>query len=169
MKQDVVKELGLLALGTRLKRIGERLQAQTQAVLEASGVGTPASHFPLLAALDQLGPMSVGEIAEALGVSQPGVTRQVSNLQSEGLVQAQPAPGDLRSRTIELTKTGKQLMSRAKRSHWPAIEAAVADACAKDGPSLLKLLASLEQALATETLSERADRLALGGKRHASP
>ena len=54
MKQDVVKELGLLALGTRLKRIGERLQAQTQEVLEASGMETPASHFPLLAALAQM-------------------------------------------------------------------------------------------------------------------
>lgn len=169
MKDDVVKELGLLALGTRLKRIGERLQAQTQEVLEASGVGTPASHFPLLAALDRLGPMSVGEMAEALGVSQPGVTRQVSKLQSDGLVQAQASAADLRLRTIELTKAGRQLVARAKRVHWPAIEAAVSDACAANGQAMLELLAALEQALATESLNERVDRLAPGGKRRASP
>jgi DNA-binding MarR family transcriptional regulator len=168
MKQDVVKELGLLALGTRLKRIGERLQAQTQAVLESAGVATPASHFPLLAALDRLGAMSVGELAEALGVSQPGVTRQLSNLQAEGLVQAQPSPSDLRSRTIDLTKSGKQLVARTKRSHWPMIEAAVTDACAADGRALLASLAALEQALAEESLNDRAHRLSSGGKRRAS-
>lgn len=168
MKQDVVKDLGLLALGTRLKRIGERLQAQTQAVLESAGVATPASHFPLLAALDRLGAMSVGELAEALGVSQPGVTRQLSNLQAEGLVQAQQSPGDLRSRTIDLTKTGKQLVARAKRSTWPTIEAAVTDACAADGRSLLALLTALEQALAEESLCERADRLTSSRKRNAT-
>lgn len=168
MKQDVVKELGLLALGTRLKRIGERLQAQTQAVLESAGVATPASHFPLLATLDRLGAMSVGELAEALGVSQPGVTRQLSNLQAEGLVQAEQSPGDLRSRTIDLTKAGRQLVARAKRSTWPAIEAAVSDACAADGRALLAMLATLEQALAEESLNNRAQRLSSGGKRRAA-
>ena len=34
MTEDVVKQLGQLALGTRLKRLGERLQSQTQALLE---------------------------------------------------------------------------------------------------------------------------------------
>ncbi|HEX5683428.1 MAG TPA: MarR family transcriptional regulator [Ideonella sp.] len=168
MKQDVVKELGLLALGTRLKRIGERLQSQTQAVLASAGITTPASHFPLLAALDRLGSMNVGDLADVLGVSQPGVTRQVSNLQAEGLVQAHPSPDDLRSRTVELTKAGRQLVARAKRSTWPTIEAAVTDACAADGRSLLALLTALEQALADESLCERADRLKSGGKRDAS-
>jgi len=33
---DVVKELGFLALGTRFKRIGESLQAQSQALLASN-------------------------------------------------------------------------------------------------------------------------------------
>ena len=44
MVEDVVKELGYLALGTRLKRLGERLQAQTQVLLEEDGLDLPASH-----------------------------------------------------------------------------------------------------------------------------
>ena len=35
MVRDVVRELGYLTLGSRLKRIGERLQGQAQALLEA--------------------------------------------------------------------------------------------------------------------------------------
>ena len=52
MIEDIVKELGFLTLGTRFKRIGEALQAQTQALLTEHGIGMPAAHFPLLAALD---------------------------------------------------------------------------------------------------------------------
>ena len=85
MTQDIVKDLGHLTLGTRLKRLGERLHAQTQVMLEEAGIGLPASHFPILAGLDRLGQLSVGEIAEAVGMSQPGVTRMLEKLQTDGL------------------------------------------------------------------------------------
>lgn len=167
--EDVVKELGYLALGTRLKRLGERLQAQTQVLLEEDGVELPASHFPVLAALERLGAMNVGELTEAVGVSQPGVTRLLDKLELEGLVQSTQSPEDRRVRTIALTKTGRQLVARSKRTAWPMIEAAVTEACAT-GPakSLLASLAALEEALAAEPLSRRAERFRSGGGRHAS-
>ena len=71
MADDVVRALGHLALGTRLKRIGERLQAQTQRVLDAHELGIQAAQFPFLAAIDRIGPATVGELAEAVGVTQP--------------------------------------------------------------------------------------------------
>jgi DNA-binding MarR family transcriptional regulator len=166
--EDVVRTLGFLALGTRLKRLGERLQAQTQGLLQAAGVGVPASHFPLLAALDRLGPLSVGGVAEALGTSQPGVTRQIGKLQALGLVESQPAPGDLRLRTVDLTRDGRQLVRRAKASLWPAIEAAVADASGPAGRSLLEQLAALEDALSAADLSRRSARLRSRKARDAS-
>ena len=112
MIEDVVKELGYLTLGTRLKRLGERLQAQTQVLLEYEGVDLPASHFPVLAALDRLGAMNVGELTEAVGMSQPGVTRLLDKLEAEGLVRSTQLAGDRRVRTIALTKSGRQLILR---------------------------------------------------------
>jgi DNA-binding MarR family transcriptional regulator len=162
--EDVVKSLGYLALGTRLKRLGERLQAQTQAVLGQAELDLPSGHFPVLAALDRLGNLNVGELTEALGVSQPGVTRLLDKLQAEGLVQSAQSEDDRRVRTIELTKAGRQLVLRAKRTVWPKIEAAVADACAGPAETLLPALAALEEALAAMPLSARAAR----EKKHAS-
>ena len=157
--EDVVRELGYLTLGTRLKRIGERLQAQTQAVLEAAGIGLPASHFPLLAALDRLGPLSVGELSQAVGVSQPGVTRLLDNLASEGLVQSRQLAGDRRVRTVLLTRSGRRLVALSQQAAWPLIEASVADACAGPAGSLLTQLAALEDALAAAPLMTRAARI----------
>jgi DNA-binding MarR family transcriptional regulator len=167
MIEDVVKELGYLALGTRLKRLGERLQAQTQVLLEYEGVDLPASHFPVLAALDRLGPMNVGELTEAVGVSQPGVTRLLDKLVAEGLVSSTQLAGDRRVRTIALTKSGRQLIARSKRTAWPMIEAAVADACAGPAQPLLAVLAALETALATAPLGSRAERLRATEGSHA--
>jgi len=168
MVEDVVKELGYLTLGTRLKRLGERLQAQTQVLLDQAGLDLPASYFPILTALDRLGALNVGELSEAVGITQPGVTRMLVNLQAEGLVRSTPSADDGRVRTIELTKSGRQLMSRAKSLAWPMVEAAVADACAGPSKSLLALLAAFEDALAAAPLSTRAERLRPGKKRHAS-
>jgi DNA-binding MarR family transcriptional regulator len=167
--EDVVKELGYLALGTRLKRLGERLQAQTQVLLEDDGFVLPASHFPVLAALERLGTLNVGELTEAVGISQPGVTRLLDKLQGEGLVRSTQLAQDRRVRTVALTKLGRQLVAKSKRTAWPAIEAAVADACTA-GPAqpLLAALAALEEALMVASLSSRAERLRSGGAHRAS-
>jgi len=167
MKRDVVKELGHLALGTRLKRLGERLQAQTQVLLEAAGIGLPASNFPILAGLDRLGQLSVGEIAEAVGMSQPGVTRMLDKLQADGLVKSITIPGDKRVRTIMLTAAGEKLVASSKRTVWPLIESAVADACEAEAESLLPALAALEKSLLDTPLSLRAERLRTGRKGRA--
>ena len=158
MTEDVIKELGYLTLGTRLKRLGERLQSQTQVLLEAAGTDVPASHFPILAALDRLGTLNVGDLTEAVGVSQPGVTRMLDKLQADGLVLSAQSAGDSRVRTIELSKAGRQLISRSKRVAWPVIEAAVADACTGEARSLLTAVAALEEALAAAPLNVRSER-----------
>jgi len=167
MISDVVKELGHLTLGTRLKRLGERLQAQTQVLLAEAGIAVPASHFPILAGLDRLGQMNVGEIAEAVGMSQPGVTRMLDTLQTDGLVKSTPARDDRRVRTITLTAAGEKLVASSKRTIWPLIESAVADACKGSAESLLPALAALEESLLNASLNTRADRLRAGGKARA--
>jgi DNA-binding MarR family transcriptional regulator len=168
MVADVVKDLGYLTLGTRLKRLGERLQAQSQVLLDRAGLDFPSSYFPLLASLDRLGSLSVGELSEAVGITQPGVTRMLEKLQAEDLVRSAPSAEDGRVRTIALTAKGRQVIAKAKRSVWPMVEAAVADACAHPTHELLVALATLEEALAAAPLHTRAERLRSGRKRHAS-
>jgi DNA-binding MarR family transcriptional regulator len=164
MTEDVVKQLGYLTLGTRFKRIGERLQAQTQEVLEAIGIDLPSSHFPLIAALDRLGPMSVGDLTEAIGMSQPGVTRMLGKLEALDLVGSQQPTDDLRVRTVTLTPAGRRLITQAKKVAWPQVEAAVAHACKELSGSLLAQLAALEDALEKAPLKSRAG-VAVGGRK----
>jgi DNA-binding MarR family transcriptional regulator len=153
---DVVKELGFLTLGTRLKRIGESLQAQAHELLASHGMDLPAAHFPLLAALDRLGPLGVGQLSQAVGVSQPVVSRSLVGLEASGLVESSPAEADGRVRRVRLSRTGHALVRRAKQAVWPVVEAAVAQACKPLKGSLLEQLAALEDALEQATLRQRA-------------
>ncbi len=156
MVEDVVRLLGYGTLGSRLKRIGEKLQAQTQELSgEAADVDVPASHHPVLAALDRSGPMSIGSLAAALGQSQPGVTRMVHKLKAVGLVEGHTDDQDRRINRIALTDRGQELVHHLQETLWPRVMLAVKDACTGlDGP-LLQQLAGLEEALDRQTLLSR--------------
>jgi len=156
MVHDTVKELGFLTLGTRFRRIGESLQAQTQALMARHGIDLPAAHFPLLAALDRHGPLGVGELSAAVGVSQPVVTRSLRGLEASGLVESRSQEGDRRIRKVQLSSEGQALVARAKRDVWPVIEASVAQICAPLQGPLLEQLTALEAGLENTSLLQRA-------------
>ena len=158
MVEDVVRTLGYLMLGTRMKRIGERLQANTQKVIDGFAVPVQAGQWPFLAALDRLGPVTVGELAEAIGITQPGATRTVAQLGRQDLVDIEPAADDQRRRIVSLSKKGRRVVAAAKLDIWPSVRDAVAELCDPlDGP-LLQQLAALEDELAAVPLARRAER-----------
>ena len=59
MPRDVLAEMGPLALGSRLKRLAERMQADATKVFADRGIPIQGTHFPLLAALSTYGPLWV--------------------------------------------------------------------------------------------------------------
>ena len=155
MVEDVVRSFGFLTLGTRMKRIGEKLQADTQRIMDELGAPLQASQYPFLAAIDRLGPLTVGELADAIGITQPGATRTVAQLVELGMLESEQAPDDQRRRIVSLSKEGRRLVANAKRDVWPRIRDAVADLCGGlDGP-LLEQLAAIEDGLAARPLQRR--------------
>ncbi|MES0879996.1 MarR family winged helix-turn-helix transcriptional regulator [Roseibium sp. SCP14] len=156
MVEDVVRNLGYGTLGSRLKRIGEKLQAQTQEVaLELTGTDLPTPHYPVLAALDRTGPMSIGDLAKALGQTQPGVTRMINKMKSAGLVEAKQDDNDKRISNIALTGKGEAKVVYFKQALWPTILLAVKDACSDLDGSFLNQLTQLEDALTSAPLMTR--------------
>lgn len=155
MVEDVVRTLGFLCLGSRFKRVGERLQADTQVMLDELGVPVQTSQYPYLAALDRLGPITIGELAQALGISQPGVSRALSHLIGLGLVEQRPARDDQRQRIVALSGAGRRLVARARQEVWPRIEQAVADLCGKLSGPLLQQLDAMERGLGDLPLHRR--------------
>jgi DNA-binding MarR family transcriptional regulator len=58
-------------------------------------------------------PMSMRELADALGVEPPNATVIVDDLESMGLVRRRPHPTDRRAKLVEATRKGKAMARRA--------------------------------------------------------
>lgn len=123
MTADLLRDLGPAYLGSRLKRLGERMQAGAAQLMLSADLPMQPSHMSLLAALDgQV--MTIGELADTVGASQPGVTRGIGQLVKLGLVQSQPG-ADQRKRSISLTAAGANALARARLHVIPGLEDAV--------------------------------------------
>ncbi len=153
MPIDVLAEEAGVMLGSRLKRLAERLQAGAELMARDCGLVAVPGQMPLLTALWRHGAMSVGEAAEATGFSQPAITRVAGQLRKARLVANTPDRKDGRVRRLSLTNTGRQTMERAGTALWPRIRAAVEEAC--DVNALLAHVGALEAALADRPLDRR--------------
>src|SRR5262249_49303535 len=131
----------------------------TQRVLDAHGLAVPAGQFPFLAALDRSGPLTVGELADAVGVTQPGATRALAQLAEAGYITIAQAADDQRRKSIALSAKGRRRVASAQLTAWPLIELAVRELCCELKGSLLDQLAALEDGLAAESLDRRAAAL----------
>lgn len=58
--------------------------------------------------------MSMGELADALGIDPPNATSLVDDLESLGLVRRRPHPSDRRAKLVEATRKGKDMARRAE-------------------------------------------------------
>lgn len=135
------------------------MQADTQRILADHDMSIPAAQFPFLAAIDRLGPSTIGQLAQAVGVSQPGATRALANLSDAGYVAIKTAPDDQRRKLVALTKRGRALVSTGKLHVWPEIEAVVRDLCEGADGSLLDRIEAIEDGLTTVPLDVRAATL----------
>jgi DNA-binding MarR family transcriptional regulator len=152
-RADILASEGAVMLGSRLKRLAERLQAGAELMARDCGLPTQPAQMPLLTALWRHGSLGVGEAAELTGFSQPALTRVARQLEGMGLIAAQGGTGDRRTRKLSLTAEGRAVMTTAETALWPRIRAAVAESC--DIDAVLGHVAAIEAALSARTLDER--------------
>lgn len=155
---DVVAQMGPSFLGSRLKRLGERMQAGAASVITEAGLPLQPGQMAILAAL-RTESRTVGQLAEVCGTSQPGVTRALGQLTKLGLV-ADADCTDQRSRCVELTEAGKAALHTLTSDVWPRVGSAAAQLLERIEGDFLAQLAVIEEELAKASIAERAAQLA---------
>lgn len=153
---DVVAQLGPAFLGTRLKRLGERMQSSAVQIIADAGIPLQPGHMAAMAAL-RTGPRTIGQLAEASGTSQPGMTRTVGQLAKLGMVEDIDCE-DQRSRLIALTTEGTRTVNLVASEVWPRVGMAAEELLARVDGDFLHQLAVIEDGLAEASIAERAAR-----------
>jgi DNA-binding MarR family transcriptional regulator len=109
---------GLAAsLRVSVARLHRRLRTE-----HADDVGVSFGALAVLALLRREGDHTIGQLAAAERVRPPSMTRTVTCLEDDGLVERRPHPTDGRQVVISLTEQGEELLAaeRRRRDAWLA-------------------------------------------------
>lgn len=80
-----------------------------EAMVKEAGISLDRALFPLLVMIERLGPIGVVDLADRVGRDYTTVSRQVTKLDSLGLVERQGNPNDGRVREAIVTPKGKTM------------------------------------------------------------
>ena len=150
---DYVMERRGAALGARLRRLSAMIDADAARVYAANGIRFEQRWFGVINQLALNGSMSVGALAEALGISHPSVSEARRSLENAGLVQSASDPRDSRRRVLTLSQAGAEFVSKL-RPMWDVFDEVAQQLDAEAG-EVTQALARLEQALARKSLYGR--------------
>lgn len=153
MQNDLLAGFGVGFLGSRLKRLAERMQADAAEVARFLDLPVQPAQMSLLMTIRLHGPISVGELAQRLQLAQPTVTRALGALGD--FIEARPAPGDARSKRLALTPAGESLMIRVQTELLPRIEPAAAQLVEGLVGDFMQGLTKVEARLAEKSLLSR--------------
>mgnify|MGYP003883077053 CR=1 FL=1 len=116
-----MQRFGSLSLGSRLKRLSDRLIADVVEIYQVQGIPLHPTFFPLFSLLHGEGAMPVTQAAELLGVSHPAISKIARKMIDEGWVTKTADPADERRQLLALTEQSEQLLVQI-RPIWAEIK-----------------------------------------------
>lgn len=131
--------------------------------IEAAGfAGVKPSHGYVIQRLVDDEP-TISALAESLGMTQQGASKQVRDLEQLGFVERVVAPGDHRARRVRLTSSGHGMLAAARKVR-AGIEAEVLEqvgahkvAAAKEALAALLTIAQLDERVRSRSVPAPVD------------
>ena len=111
-------------LGTQLRHLIELLDSAVEDAYVAAQIpGYRARYTPVMRVLAERQQVTIGDIAEVAGITQPAATQTVALMQKNGLLNIEPGVADARQRMVSLNDNGKRLLPQLETC-WRATKLA---------------------------------------------
>ncbi|WP_113717386.1 MarR family winged helix-turn-helix transcriptional regulator [Arthrobacter dokdonensis] len=137
------KEAAMEALEVELSLLWRRARATSHSLSRSVHPDLEPAAYGLLSVLLHQGGMRLTELARSIGVGKPSVSRQISFLESVGLVRKDADPRDGRAQMIELTPRGLAKMREVHDGRQRAFHSLLAHWDTADLATLAALIAKL--------------------------
>jgi DNA-binding MarR family transcriptional regulator/GNAT superfamily N-acetyltransferase len=151
---DLFEQLGVGALGSRLRRLSEQMTGQAADVYALYHISFEPRWFPVFYAVASQSGMHVGEIAERIGHTHAAVSQVLKELTKHALVRVERGETDMRRSVVTLTEKGTQV--------WPTLQQQAADVrqameglLAETRHNLWQAMGEMEYALSRSSLANR--------------
>jgi DNA-binding MarR family transcriptional regulator/GNAT superfamily N-acetyltransferase len=152
---DFIAELGMLALGSRLKRLSDDVLQQGEEVYEALNIQFEPRWFAIVYLLkSERRPLSITEIADNLGLTHPAVIKTVRSMVKKGIVTSRKDRNDARRHLVRLSRKG-QAMLPVLEPVWEDFRAATRELFGEIDVDVISVIEKLEKGLARRSLGER--------------
>ena len=151
---SIVKQLGHLAIGTRFRMLTDSLMQDADKIYKSLDLDFEPRWFTVFYLINQKSPITVTEITEQLGYSQPAVTQIANSLTKKKLIKSVKGKVDSRKKLFTITPKGKELLLKLIPI-WQDIENAVKELMDSTGYDVLFILSKLESELDSKSIHSR--------------
>ena len=110
MNNDLVREMGYLALATRLKRISDKMTHSTRLMYRNLNVDIEPNWYLVLIIVKQNPNVSVMSIAKSLGFTHQSVITITNKMVKKNYLQVSKDENDKRKTIFNLTKKTKKIL-----------------------------------------------------------
>ena len=141
---DHMQSFGSLSLGSRLRRLSDRLVQDVADLYRSQGIELSPTYFPLFNLIRQQGAMTVTEAAEKLGVSHPAISKIARKMLAEEWISKVADPDDERRQMLLLTPKSEALVIRVEPI-WREVKGHLDTLMDAQQYPLLNALAEFEQ------------------------
>jgi MarR family transcriptional regulator, organic hydroperoxide resistance regulator len=153
---NYIRKQGPAAIGARLRRLSEAIDRDAARIYAEAGLTVEQRWVGALKVLSLYGPLSVGELAESLGISHASVSQTRNSLEGAGLTSSVIDPKDARSRRVRLTPKGRRLVVKLEPL-WRILDDAAAELDQEAGQTVAAL-ECLDKALDRMSLYDRVSK-----------
>jgi len=120
---NIYDKTGKMALGSRLRRLGETFAEQSAQVYPVYGIEMQPKWFPVYYALADGEEKSIMQIAAEIGHSHPSVSTIVKEMIKKGMVETVAGKGDARKNFVKLTEKGLSINDKISEQYADVNEA----------------------------------------------
>jgi N-acetylglutamate synthase-like GNAT family acetyltransferase/predicted transcriptional regulator len=147
-------KVGKMALGSRLRRLSEKLTEQAGEVYGMYNIEMNPKWFPVFYALAEGEVKSITQIAQEISHSHPSVSTIVKEMVKHGIAQEVPNKNDARKNYIGLTSKGREINERIQ-VQYTDVNAAVENALNETQYNIWKAIEEWEFLLEQKSLFTR--------------
>ncbi|MEZ5083506.1 MAG: bifunctional helix-turn-helix transcriptional regulator/GNAT family N-acetyltransferase [Bacteroidales bacterium] len=143
---EFIKELGTVALGTRIKNLSESLMRDMVNIYKEQNIDFEPRWFTFFQLILKKKEVSITEIARELNQTHPAVVQVMNVLEKKKLILTNKDKNDSRKRVIKLSKKGRQLAEELAPT-WEIVHMVSNEILEESAPDLLDKISKVETVL----------------------
>lgn len=159
MSEDFFDNMGEVALGSRLKRLSDRLYSDASSIYQYFNLPIQPKWFAFLNLLNKHDKIEIVEASKRLGLSQPALSQYAKQLADAQIVEIVIAKNDNRKRQVVLSEYGKVVLQSVAPT-WECVELAAKQLSRALENDFYQSICKFEKALEEATLLERTRQIA---------